>query len=154
MPLNKETKQRRNRCFRFPSMAQKELSNRLLYLKPFIGVQTSSSSCHATSTDIPDPLSLLLIVHPFWQVLRATSRILTELLYVGSSWSPCFCSAMWEVHRRTSLMSTSLLLQQYPACQVRLTLIASVIGGRWPYSCCFVWCCLQDLFKIAHTILV
>ena len=44
---------------------------------------------------IPDTLSLLLpIVLCFWQVLRATSRILTELLYVGSSWSPCFCLAM------------------------------------------------------------
>ena len=27
----------------------------------------------------------------FQQVLRDISRILTELLYVGSSWSPCFC---------------------------------------------------------------
>ena len=56
---------------------------------------TSSSSCRATSTDIPDPLSTLLpIVHRFWQILWATSRIITELLYVGSSWSPCFCSDM------------------------------------------------------------
>ena len=40
-------------------------------------------------------LSLPLpIVHRFWQVLRATSRIPTELMYVGSSWSPCFWSAM------------------------------------------------------------
>ena len=45
--------------------------------------------------DIPDPLSPLPpIVHCFRLVLRVTSRILTELLYVGSSWSPCFCSAM------------------------------------------------------------
>ena len=27
------------------------------------------------------------------------------------------------------------------------------MGGRWPYSCCFVGCCLQDLFKIAHRII-
>ena len=57
---------------------------------------SSSSWCRAASTDIPDPLSPLLpIVHRFWQVIRATSRILTELLYVGSSWSSCFCSAIW-----------------------------------------------------------
>ena len=38
----------------------------------------TSSSCHATGTDIPDPLSPLLpIVHRLWQVFRATSRILT-----------------------------------------------------------------------------
>ena len=26
--------------------------------------------------------------------------------------------------------------------------------GWWPYSCCFVRCCLQDLFNIARSILV
>ena len=37
-----------------------------------------SSSCRAVSTDILDPLSLLLlIVHRLWQVFMATSRILT-----------------------------------------------------------------------------
>ena len=35
---------------------------------------SSSSSCHAVSTDIPDPLSPLLpIIHRFWQVFRGTS---------------------------------------------------------------------------------
>ena len=56
----------------------------------------SSSSCRATSTDIPDSLPPLLpVVHRFWQVLRATSRILTESVYVGSSWSSWFCLAIW-----------------------------------------------------------
>ena len=42
------------------------------------GDYASSSSCCAASMDIPDPLSPLLpIVHRFWQVFRATSRILT-----------------------------------------------------------------------------
>ena len=55
---------------------------------------SSSSSCRAASTDIPDPLSSLLpIFHRLWQVFRATSRILTELLYVCSSWLSCFFSA-------------------------------------------------------------
>ena len=39
---------------------------------------SSSSSCRAASTDIPDPLSPLLpILHRLWQVFRTTSRILT-----------------------------------------------------------------------------
>ena len=43
-----------------------------------ICIRSSSSSCRAASTDIPDPLSpLLLIVHRLWQVFRTTSRILT-----------------------------------------------------------------------------
>ena len=50
---------------------------------------------HAISTDIPDPLSPpILIVHCFRQVFRVTSRIGTELLYVGSCWSSCLCSSM------------------------------------------------------------
>ena len=28
------------------------------------------------------------------------------------------------------------------------------MGDRWPYSCCFVGCCFQDLFNIARSILV
>ena len=51
-------------------------------------------------------------------------------------------------------MSSSLFLQQCPACLVRLTWIAFVMGGRWPYSWCFVGCCLQDLFNIARSTLV
>ena len=55
----------------------------------------SSSQCRTASTDIPDPLSPLLpIVHRFWQVFRTTSRILTQLLCVCSSWSSCFCLAI------------------------------------------------------------
>ena len=42
------------------------------------------------------------------------------------------------VHRRTSFMSSSLLLQQCPACRVHLTLIVFVMGGQWTYSCCLV----------------
>ena len=67
---------------------------------------------------------------------------------------PAFARSYVGVHRRTSLMSSSLLLQQCPACLVRLTWIVFVMGGRWPYSCCFVGCCLQDLFNIARSILV
>ena len=58
------------------------------------------------------------------------------------------------VHRSTSLMSSSLLLQQYPACLAHLTWIVFMMGGRWLYSWCFVVCCHQDLFNIARNILV
>ena len=48
--------------------------------------KSSSSSCRAASTDISDPLSPPLpIVHRLWPVFWATSRILTQLLYVCSS---------------------------------------------------------------------
>ena len=67
---------------------------------------------------------------------------------------PTFARPYVGVYRRTSIMSYSLLLQQYPACLVRLILIVFMMGGRWPYSWCFVGCCLQDLLKIARSILV
>ena len=57
-------------------------------------------------------------------------------------------------HRRTSLMSSSLLLQQCSACLVRLTRMVWEMVGRWPYSCFFVECCFHDLFKTARSILV
>ena len=67
---------------------------------------------------------------------------------------PAFARPCVGVHKSTSLMSSSLLLQQCPVCLVRLTWIVFVIGGRWPYSWSLVRCCRQDLFKIAHSILV
>ena len=56
---------------------------------------------------------------------------------------PAFARPYVGVHRSTSFMSSSLLLQQCPACLVRLTWIVFVMGGWWPYSWCFVECCLQ-----------
>ena len=74
-------------------------------------------------------------------------------MYVRAS-RPAFARPYVGVHKSTSLMSSSLLLQQCPACLVRLTWIVFVMGGRWPYSWCLVWCCRQDLFNIASNILV
>ena len=67
---------------------------------------------------------------------------------------PAFAWPYAGVHRSTSLMSSSLLLQQCPACLVRLAWIVFVMGDRWPYSWCLVGCCRQDLFNIARNILV
>ena len=67
---------------------------------------------------------------------------------------PAFVRPYVGAHRRTSLMSSSLLLQQCPAYMVLLTWIVFVLGGRWPYNWCLVGCCRQDLFNIARNILV
>ena len=77
-------------------------------------------------------------------------------LHPVSSHSCCMyvlagCPAFWGVHRSTSLMSSSLLLQQCPVCLVCLTWIVFVMRGRWPYSWCFVGCCLQE-WKLLWTI--
>ena len=67
---------------------------------------------------------------------------------------PAFARPYVRVHRSTSLMSSSLLLQRCPACLARLVWIVFEMGGRWPYSWRFVGCCCQDLFNIARNILV
>ena len=63
---------------------------------------------------------------------------------------PAFARPYVGVHKSTSRMSSSLLLQLCPAYLVRLTWI----GGRWLYTWCLVGCCRQDLFNIARHILV
>ena len=68
-------------------------------------------------------------------------------MYVLAS-RPAFARPSVGVHRSTSLMSSSLLLQQCLACLVRLTWIVFVMGGRWLYNWCFMGCCRQDLFYI------
>ena len=67
---------------------------------------------------------------------------------------PAFAWPYAGVHKSTSLMSSSLLLQQCPACLVRLAWIVFVMGGRWPYSWCLMGCYHQDLFNIVRNILV
>ncbi len=75
----------------------------------------------------------------------------TCCMYVRAG-CPAFARPYVGVHRCSSLMSSSLLLQQRPACLVRLTSIVFVMVGRWPYSWCLVGCCRQDLFNIARNI--
>ena len=58
---------------------------------------------------------------------------------------PAFARPYMGIHRSTSLMSSSLFLQQCPACLARLTWIVNLMVGRWPYSWCLVGCCRQDL---------
>ena len=135
---------------------------------------------------LPARISLTLSRH--FSLSFVASGKSSGLHPVCSSWPSCFCPAICGrggVHRSTSLMSSSLLLQQCPACllfvflsftslnhivsltfkscnlffcffylsffsfSVCLTWIVFVMGGRWPYSWCFVGCCLQDLFKNA-----
>ena len=114
---------------------------------------SSSSSCLAASTDIPDPLSPLLpIIHRFWQVFRVTSRILTQLLHVYSSWSSCFCLAICGGPQE--YINDEFVLASPAVSYVHLTCIVFVMGGKWPYSGCLVGCCHQDLFNIALNILM
>ena len=109
------------------------------------------------------PLTWISLTLSRYFSLSFTASGWSSGLHPVSSHSCCMCvragcpAFAWPyvgVHRSTSLMSSSLLLQQCPACLVRLTCIVFVTGGRWPYSWCLVGCCCQDLFNIARSILV
>ena len=97
----------------------------------------------AANTDFPDPLSLHFSLS-FIASGRSSGLHPLSLhsccMYVRAS-RPAFARPYVGVHRSTSLMSSSLLLQQCPACLVRLTWIVFLMGGRWPYSWCLVGCC-------------
>ena len=67
---------------------------------------------------------------------------------------PTFARPYEGVHRSISLMTSSLLFQQCPACLVRLTWIVFEMYGRLLYSCCFVGCFLQAFFNTASNVLV
>ena len=74
------------------------------------------------------------------------------LMYVRAG-RPSFARPYVGVHRSISLMSSSLLFQQCPACLVRLTWIVFMTGSRWPYRWCLVRCYFQDYLNIARSIL-
>ena len=115
---------------------------------------------HHQHVDPPERISLTLSRH-FSLSFIASGR--SSGLHPVSSHSccmyvragrPAFTWPYAGVHRSISLMSSSLLLQQCPACLARLAWIVFVMGGRWPYSWCLVGCCCQDLYNIARSILV
>ena len=76
---------------------------------------------------------------------------LSYCMYVQTG-RPAFARLCEGAHKSTSPMSWSVLPEQCPACLVRLTLIVFRMGSRWPYSCCFVGCCLKDFFNITRSI--
>ena len=126
-----------------------------IYIYIYFYKSSSSSSCCA-----PARISLTLSRY-FSLSFIASGR--SSGLHTASSYRCCmyvragchdFSRAYVGFHRSTSLMSSSLLLRQCPACLVRLTWIVFVMGGWWPYSWCFVGCRILDLFNIARSILV
>ena len=131
------------------------LMKKIKILEKYSPVYITSSSCRATSMDI-----LTLSRHPS---LSSIASCRSSRLYYVSVQScfmyvlagrPAFARPCEVVHLSTSPMNSSLLLQQCPTCLARLILIVFVMGGRWPYSCFFVGCCLQNLFNTARSILV
>ena len=125
-----------------------------IYIYIYTHTHISPSSCHAITIS-------LTLSHQLSQLSIASNRssglhpVSTQsyCMYVQAG-RPAFAQPGEGVHKSKSHMSSFLLLQQCSVCLVRLILIVFLMGGRWPYSCCFVGCCLQDSFDIARSILV
>ena len=128
------------------SHSQREMS---IYIYIYIYI---SSSCHAASMTLSHHFSLSFIASCRSSGLHPVSSH-SCCMYVRAG-RPAFAWPYVGVHRSTSLMSSSLLLQQCPACLVHLSWIVFMMGGRYAYSWCLVGFCHQDLFNIARNTLV
>ena len=130
------------------------------HLVRFIKIYHLAIYHHHHHVVLPARISLTLPRHPSLSFI-ALGRSLglhpvsshSCCMYVRAG-HPAFAWPYAGVHSGTSLMSSSLLLQQCPACLARLTCIVFVMEGKRPYSWCLVGCCRQDLFNIALNILV
>ena len=84
-----------------PSICCKNFHYDCVRVCVYVYIHTSSSSCHTTSIDLPDPLlPPVSIIHYSQLVFKATSCIGTEQLYIGSCWSSCLCSSMCRSPRK------------------------------------------------------
>ena len=116
-------------------------SYELLHMGP------SSSSCCAARTDVLGRVNLTLTLSCHFSLSFIASGMSSGLhpissqsccMYVRAG-RPAFARPYVGVHRSTSLISSSLLLQQCPACLVRLTWIVfsdeevgdRIVGALW-----------------------
>ena len=97
------------------------------------------------SLTLPRHTSLLSIASGRSSRLHPVSaKSYCQQVVAGRLTLACPCEV---VQRKMLLMSLSLLLQLCPECLDHLIWMVLEMGGRWPYSCCFVGCCFQDLFN-------
>ena len=72
-----------------------------------------------------------------------------EIIKIGQSSHKIYGNNILNFQETTILNACTKSLETY-----RIYHVVFVMSGRWPYSCCFMGCCLQDLFIIASRILV
>ena len=73
---------------------------------------------------------LFFVISPYRQVFYKVSSVWTEVINNFAGWSTYICSYL-RVHRKWSLISSSLLHQQCSAC------LTGVVC-EWTYNCYFV----------------
>ena len=104
----------------------------------------SSSSCRTVCMDFPDSLSLFICSYRPLLLASLPKYILCPYRAVVDKFLlaiPVKC-CIGERH-----------LWVCPAGLVHFIWMALEMGDQWPYSCCFMKCCYQDLYNIARRIL-
>ena len=105
---------------------------------------SQSSSSRAVSTDFPNSLSPSVpIVQRSWQLLQSSSCVHPGQILAGRL---TLARPSVELYKKTSRLSSSLLLQLCPACLVRITWMVLKMTGKWLYSHSFVRSCFKDMF--------
>ena len=97
---------------------------------------------HHHHVALPALISLTLSRHPSLSSIAPGrfSCIGTELLYIGSRWSSNLWLSIWR--GPLEYIAYELVLNSPAVSRMYgwLTLKVFVMGGRWPYNCCFVRC--------------
>ena len=112
-----------------------------LLLHRLISNLSSDHHHHRLSYSRADRTWAFLIIRPYHPSLLAGSlgciQCLSKAdgLILASRWT--LACPYIGFHLGTSLMSSSLFLQQCPACLVRHISMVCETGGKWPYSCSF-----------------
>ena len=141
-------------------LKNKDVTNQGRSVVPYISNAIILMDHHHHHQVVPPARISLTLSRHFSLSFIASGR--SSVLHPVSSYSccmyvraghPAFARPYVGVHRTTSFMSSSLLLQQCPACLVHLTWIVFMMGSRWSYSWCLVGCCLQDCSILLATFL-
>ena len=77
------------------------------------------------------------IIHCSQLVFQTTTSVRTELLYVSSLWSANTGSSMYRVPLK-NITYEFVLSSPAVSCMPCSSYLTFEIGGRWPYSCCFI----------------
>ena len=118
------------RSFRWSCQALTPFIVLTVFSKLFLW-RISQSSSRVAKKDFCYPLYVRpyhLSLYRIPSLLQTTYCLCTEVLLEISCWSANTGTFMWRVHRRTSLIISSLLLQPCPTCFVRLIWMVFKMG--------------------------
>ena len=96
----------------------------------------------------------IFLTRPRQSSLSSIASGKSSRLHHASKQSCCnWVKTSWSIRERPSWVRPCFSSSD-PQRLVRLIWIVLEIGDQWPYNCCFLGCCFQDLFRIARKIFI